>query len=899
MGRTDGKTRFRHLHFIILALGLAPPPAGAWTLVSGEAVWTVDQASGALAGAATGAKFSAIGACADGYAVVYADRTLRDSEAHDRVLTADTNGLPSRLVLACENKPLGLTVTKRYHIDPETGWLHKETRVVAPGLEKAFLHFVSHVRVTGSLWNGGILHHPAWHTGNDPLVPTREVEDRLRFTVADGTGLMCLTHPRRNLTVGQVRMRSNGHPVFWDYTAMFGGGLVEDPDTGALVRYEVEGVDSATVVRPTGWHMSAMHGPVGNSVQKAISVEMAYALSPGDLFDFQLAYVRRPDVYDLLHYEAATAPGWIDEVLITNWEDYQETELSNDDIEGRAWGALFRKMWFGTVVNVNFGFYEWSYEYPATDAEWETAYSTVPARYRNAMTSTGLTEEEVLVREDGPHLVVRNRWKPSHHKASNERVLAAAGDTDRLKIAPYSHIGHAGFDRAMKLLQDHPEIILRKADGQPYRCAMDYNIDWRNPVGFRVQGASPVVQDFWIKTVDDQFAYMDLEVTYIDSISHSSVPVDWATHTATQNEDMYPLFAGLVDSCRKHNGAMFRNYPVPLYCDMSYSEFGWWGVYQSDWRAYSARQAAQQVYARRGQPITLVGHHEHMLDDPMQSASGAFRLHSMLLLNHRLGMLNFGALNPMLRLKYYLQSMPWLQAVYELRLRELANPHVKPRWWAEETELESHGYRLDKGTGLVVFMNHETGPRDEEVCLETAPLGLKPGRPAWLWRIRLPHPRSVDYGEVTETSPIRRLARQSLLAYHQKLPVRITYQETWPADTPVLLLLTQVPALVESVDGRNCQLWLPKAYDISVTGVRHGASGRADLTVKNRHRVASVLLPVDAGQSPRVQMRRLDAMHEAGVLPAFEAVASEAVEQDGERFLRFAVPKGTQEIVVE
>ena len=883
----------------LLGLLGSPLAASAWTLEGYSASWTIDRETGAIESAATADGFAAIGACADRYVVAYPDRSVTGSEANDIILQAETNGLPDKLALSCKSEPLSLSITKTYRVDPETGWLRKETSVVAPALDLAFLHLVSNLKVTSSLWNGGVLHHPVWHSGNDPIVPTSVVEDRHRFTVADGTGLMCLTNPRRNLTAGHVRLRSNGKPVFWDYIAAFGGGLVKHPETGQLVRYEVEGIDSGTVVEPTGWRMSVMHGAIGNGVTVPVSVEVACALQPGDFFDFQLDYVRQPNVYDLLHYEAATAPDWIDDVLITNWEDYQVTPENNDDIEGRAWGKLFAKMWFGTVVNVNFGFYEATYEYPPNDEAWETAYATLPEANRKHLTYAGLKEEEVFIRDDPPHMVTRSRWKPSHHKASNQRVLTAAGNPDRLKICPYSHIGHVGFDRAMKILEDHPEIVLKKKDGEPYRHAMDYNMDWENPVGMRVQGASPVVQGFWIKNLDDQFAFMDQELTYIDGIPRNATAVDWGKHVATTDEGMYPMYAGLVDGCRKHDGAMFRNYPVPLYSDMGYSEFGWWGVYRADWRAYSCRQAVQQVYARRGQPITICGHNEGIADEPMRSASGPMRLHSMLLLNHRLSMLNFGPLRPMMRLKYYLHSMPWLQAVYELRLREFVNPHVTPRWWTEDTELESHGYRLDKGTGLVVFMNHETEPLEEKVAFETAPLGVKKGKPAWVWRIQLPHPLEVDYSDVTETSPIRRLAKQTLVAYHEKLPKVLTYEEAWPADTPVILLVTQSPALVESVDGKPSQLWLPHGYDTTIQGVRNGADGRTDLTIKNRHDVASILLPMAGDRTPGIQMRRLDAVHEAGVLPAFEKLEGETIERNGATFLRLRIPKGTQEIVVE
>jgi hypothetical protein len=285
--------------------------------------------------------------------------------------------------------------------------------------------------------------------------------------------------------------------------------------------------------------------------------------------------------------------------------------------------------------------------------------------------------------------------------------------------------------------------------------------------------------------------------------------------------------------------------------------------------------------------------------EPMMMESVPVRLHGPLMLNHRIEMNNFGHMRPRRQLLFQLQALPWLQAIYELRMRQFVNPHITPRWWAHETELETHGFNLDKSSGVIAVMNHEPDTVEQEIAFETKALGLKRGRPAWVWRMRLPHPHQVDYRGVTGDSPIRRLAVQKLAAFHQKLPAKMGYRESWPSDTPVLLLVTQSPALLESVDGKACQLWLPEAYDVRITGVQEGEAGRIDLRVRNRHETAGVLVPLTGDRTPAVSMRRLEQMHEAGVLPAFEKVDREIVERDGQRFCRFVVPRGTQEIVVQ
>ena len=243
--------------------------------------------------------------------------------------------------------------------------------------------------------------------------------------------------------------------------------------------------------------------------------------------------------------------------------------------------------------------------------------------------------------------------------------------------------------------------------------------------------------------------------------------------------------------------------------------------------------------------------------------------------------------------------MPWLQAFFELRLRAFANPHVRPPWWAHETELESQGYNLDRASGLVAFMNHTDGPLAENVTFETGPLGLQAGKPAWVWRLQMPHPNDVEDVQPAEGAPIPRRGRQTLVAYHEALPASLAYEEAWPADTPVILLVTHSPGLVRTVGGKTCQWFLPEAYRTRITGGIDADSGRVNLAVDSPDHAAEVLVAGVSGKPPRsARMQRVSGMHEAGVLPAVEDAVSGAVEIDGERFLQLAVPRGATEFTV-
>ena len=887
----------RCLALMLPVLAVAPVPiaAQAWILEGAQARWEIDELTGAIRSAETAAGVEAVRRCKDVYEVVYADRVAVGDESGSATLSAETNALPATLTLTCEHAELGLTITKRYRIDERTGWLMKETSVVAPKLEKSFVHLLSHVRVATPVWTGAYLYHPIWNSGGSPLVKAADIVDERRFRAADGTGLMTLTNPAKNLAIGQVRYAVNGEPVFFDHIADFGGGHRDRIP-------EVEERQTDTVARPGQWTMSSMHGAVGEGVTEPASVETGYALAGGDLFDFQLAYVALPEIRDILHYESLTTPPWVRDHLIDVWTDYTVDNATT----GRAFGKLLDRMWFGWISVVVFGYYENSYSYPGDDEQWRDHFSTVRESQgiEKALTRRGKSPDDYIIRRGDGELVMRCMWKPSEQRAAIREILAAAGNNPRLRPAIYTHMGTGGQDRESPVARNHPELILRRANGEPYRHATDYNLDRAHPVGVQLQGADPVVQDWWVDTLERQLDFAGLDMTYFDALARSAVKPDWERHRAVQSQEMYAMYRRFVDVCHERDVALFTNYAAPVFNDMGYSEFQAYAYYKSNWRGYVARMMGQQVLNRRGRPLIIVTNAESFPNpyppDSLRNECVPFVVHSPLMHNLRISLHPASQNDPDRQERFANRALPWLQAFFELRLRAFVNPHVRPRWWAHETELESQGYNLDKASGLVAFMNHTGEALPEKVTFETGPLGLEAGKPAWVWRLQMPHPHEADDVQPADDAPIPRLARQTLVAWHDKLPGTLDYEEAWPADTPVLLLITHSPGLVQTVGGKPCQWLLPDSYRTRISGSIDAESGRVNLAVESPDHAAEVLVAGMPGKPPQSgRMQRVSGMHEAGVLPAIEDAAFSTVEIDGQRFLKLQVPKGSAEFTVQ
>ena len=881
------------LSVIVILLMLAP--AWGWTLEGPQAKWEIDEKTGGIRAATTADGFKAISRSKDIYEVIYADHVNVADESGCTVISADVDGLPTKLSVKCEHAELGLTITKRYRIDERTGWLMKQTSIVAPELDKSFVHLLSHVRVTTPMWRGSYLYHPIWNIGGTQFLKAADVVDKHHFRAADGTGMMTLSNPARNLTIGHVRYAARGEPVFFDHVVQFGS------DHGDKVAV-VEDRQTDTVATPGQWTMSSMHGAIGNGVSKSVSVEMGYALMAGDLYDFQLAYVALPEIHDILHHAADTTPSWVPDHVIDVWTDY----TVDNETTGRAYAKLLDRMWFGWVSMVVFGYYENSYSYPGDDEQWADQFSTVRETegYIKGLEKRNKSPDDYIVRRGDGELVMRCTWKPSEQRATIRQILAAAGNTTRLKPAIYTHMGTAGQDRESPMARNHPELILRRANDQPYRYASDYNRDRARPVVVQLQGADSIVQDWWVDTLERQLDFAGTDLTYFDSLQRSNIAVDWKQHRAVQSQDMYAMYRRFIEACHERGAALFTNYAVPMFNDMGYTELAGYFTYKQNWRNYAGRMMGQQALNRRGRPLIVVGAARRSDQYPYPPGSLSadivpFVVHSPLVHNVQISLHPGRRPDPERQANFAHRILPWLQASFELRLRAFVNPHVQPRWWAHETELESQGYNLDKSSGVVAFINHTDEPVSQKVTFETAPLGLKPGKPAWVWRLQMPHPHQVDDVQPADDAPIPRLAQQTLVARHDKLPETLNYEEAWPVETPVMLLITHSPALVESVDGKTSQWLLPEAYGVKVSGSFDEASSRMNLHVTSEHETAALLVLLLGGRdTTAVPMRRVADSGGDAPDPIYEKVQSEQITLNGQRFIRFNVPKGANQFVI-
>jgi len=411
----------------------------------------------------------------------------------------------------------------------------------------------------------------------------------------------------------------------------------------------------------------------------------------------------------------------------------------------------------------------------------------------------------------------------------------------------------------------------------------------------------PAFADYWVNRCAERIRNLGIDFYYVDSFCRNAYFADWKGHRVSRDEDAHPLWQRLIETCREADVPMFHNNPFAVYNDIGYTEHGWFSTWQADWRMWASRQMAHNAMNPKGRPLIQIGDRDPKPYDHLREApSASMRLFAPLLWNIRMSFNNFGHMFPDRQATFTIESLPWIQAAYELRMRTYANPDVRPRWWAYETALEAQPYQLGE-SGVIAFMNHDDTVEDHAISYQPGNFDeLKSDRPTWVWRIDIPDPHNISYEGVTDTSPIRRLAKQTRAGFFERLPERIEYQGDFPKKLPALFVVTQVPGLIEQVDGKGCQLLLPENYRARVTGTCDLEHQKISLMIKSDHDSATVLVPMFEGKDTyHVLARSMTRMHNAGVLPGLAPVEHETADINGLNFVRLFVEKGETEFIIE
>ncbi len=390
-----------------------------------------------------------------------------------------------------------------------------------------------------------------------------------------------------------------------------------------------------------------------------------------------------------------------------------------------------------------------------------------------------------------------------------QRFAAYHAGSPRIKLAPYTWFWSVS--PKSRFAKDHPEWLTYGRDGKP---VVDY-------IKFWWKRMTPECRRFCLAQCDRLLRAFDFDVFYLDGGQGGSTMFDWRTTTCTQDYDWEDFHKGLRLLVRKHgpDKAAFYNGANGLYClhnDMGFFE-GF--IKTRDWRALSDRLFLVKLY-QRGDIWTAPLYYRN--DNQQDYVNYLYAL----------------ALKP--AIAPVPSVVPVLTAAYELRDARLVDADVRPCWWKQKTEIECYTLR-QRDAGLVSVLNHAGRPADATVEFDIAPLGLRPGEPAFVYELR-PWPVSETFKNAAGEAYARAAYAKQAWAVSNVValrpartfgvaPKRISHRVSARPNVTMLLLVTHSPALVYSVGGRVSNFALPSLRGTTVSGKRLPTRSRCELVV--------------------------------------------------------------------
>ncbi len=376
--------------------------------------------------------------------------------------------------------------------------------------------------------------------------------------------------------------------------------------------------------------------------------------------------------------------------------------------------------------------------------------------------------------------------------------------------------------------KEHPEFLVKDKAGKlvpdwtPYNC---YQANF-----------SPEYRQWFIDQVLKMIDYMGYDFLYLDCAAGFCL-ADWGSGRVLRSLDHMDFLKELHEALLKEGKFIFINGdPGHLFVDMLYLEFisDWPNMlkWYRNWRDRAEIPMMYKLYQPEGTRLPVLSWQDFRTD---KDASHNDRQYTNIVL--KLG-LNVGGVcrydyNEELKtepgkapgggnvdyeaLHYYEEAYD--QATFEISRTTLVDPDLKPAWWRDyETNIEA--YALKQGDAhILTVTSHLPGKKDITLSASPGKMGLQKGKRTFLSR----YTRRDDKAFVRKAGPPpvgwTRLFtdRKCDSFFIEDEKVRVKFASLEPEFTK-LVSITQVPAVIYSVEGQMTQFLLPETLGCKIDG---------------------------------------------------------------------------------
>jgi hypothetical protein len=856
-------TRLKTLSTEISLIGIAGPLDGLaesyqgilragrhWVLAGKRGVYAVSADSGAVAGVwdrKIGSRV--IAASYDRYQWETMDDKVFGDERFDRVKKATQP--PDSLTLECFNPLIpGLVIRKEYRLLEEGRMLSKRIHVSQSTTGRTLLGVTSDTvfdpafrassrynRVMPSGSAGGSDERPTIDAGEI----TKDFIQRGGSNKACGWAQFVMANKKTNTGIGQYLYKVDGQYVWTPYAM------------------------PSSYWNERGWQISFLGTFLD---EEPFSCEMRYHLFDGDQVDFYREYLALPEVVaerNILPISGRMA-GMLGGSFGESVSGAQHPDFPANKPRASAAHDLLRS----DEVNLVWGIprHNLSGDYPVTD-----------------------DAELIWINERNAKLIERASAGGAHRDAK-----IVSEQFPRNLLSSYSV--HTSLNKDSEAYRHNPNFALQNKDGSlaPSTHFGTREVD---------NDMSPAWVEYAVNRYRELMEYYSMGWLYFDFFGGFSGP-DWHDGRVVQSTDYMHFDREIRKAVAERDAILFANgFPGQLYIDITFIEAiardkSMFEKEQDWWRWHHERMMYYKLFERENMvcmPLIWVNYKagdrktdDYGYDDNNRQFTNlilalGFRAHTCYYEYDQELRRDDGTVD-MERIYNY--EIPYHRAAMEMHNTRLANAGLQPRYWTSKDSLEEC-YVLRKGPAcFFTSLNHHPEPKDITSSAEIEKLGFKPGRRLFRFDYTRRNDDEIPRLIGPETPGWDRLfteTRCTTRVVGDEPRLHVTFPNA-AVDYTCVATFTQVPGVLVSKEGIECQFRLPQTLRCQIDGHADEESRRVSLTVNAVTEITAAAWWPDVWGDPAI------------VVDGLVLNEMELVHYGEERFVQFALPKGKSKVTV-